>query len=147
MFKAASKYLKTVFKDGAVKEYLTSLGTDRIFNVERAPWWGGTFDRLVRSTKCCLRKLVGGAQISFDELVTTLGEIESAINSRPLAYVSTGDMEESLTPSHLIVGRGICNLPDHLSHLGDIGVEEFLLNPTQPNPTHSANEISHKHAE
>ena len=65
----------------------------------------GAFERLVRSMKRCLHKLVGRAQISFDKLVTTLAEIESVINSRPLTYVSAGDMEEPLTPSHLIVGR------------------------------------------
>ena len=144
-FKAASKYLKIVFKDGTVKEYLTSLGTDWIFNVESAPWWGGAFERLVRSTKRCLRKLVGRAQVSFDELVTTLAEIESVINSRPLMYVSAGDIEEPLTPSHLIVGRRILNLPDHLSHLDDIGDEEFSLNPTQltRQMKHLANILNH----
>ena len=130
-FKAASKYLKTVFKDGTVKEYLTNLGLEWIFNVECAPWWGGAFERFVRSTKCCLRKLVGRAQFSFDELVTMLAEIESVINSRPLTCVSMDDMEEPLTPSHLIVERRIRNLPDHLSQLEDIGDEEFSLNPNQ----------------
>ena len=144
-FKAASKYLKNVFKDGTVKKYLTSLGADWIFNVECAPWWGGAFERLVRSTKRCLRKLVGRAQFSFDELVTVLAEIESVINSRPLTYVSAGDMEEPLTPSHLIVGRRIHNLPDHLSHLDDIGDEEFSLNSTQltRRMKHLANILNH----
>ena len=54
-FKAAAKYLKAVFKDGKVKEYLAGLGTDWLFNIERAPWWGGAFERLVKSTKRCLR--------------------------------------------------------------------------------------------
>ena len=129
-FKAAAKYLKTVFKDGEVKEYLTGLGTDWIFNVERAPWWGGAFERMVKSTKRCLRKLIGRAQFSLDELVTVLAEIESVINSRPLTYVSAGDMEEPLTPSHLIVGRRILNLPDHLSHLDDLEDEEFSPDST-----------------
>ena len=128
-FKAASKYLKTVFKDGTVKEYLTGLGVQWIFNVERVLWWGGAFERLVRSTKRCLCKLIGRAQLSFDELVTTLAEIESVVNSRPLTYISADDAEEPLTPSHLIVGRRILNLPDHLSHLEDIRDEEISLNP------------------
>ena len=100
-------------------------------DVERVPCWGGAFERLVRSTKRCLRKLIGRAQFSSDELVTTLAEIESVVNSRPLTYISAGDTEEPLTPSHLIVGRRILNLPDHLSHLEEIGDEEFSLNPTQ----------------
>ena len=144
-FKAASKYLRSVFKDGTVKEYLAGLGTDWLFNVERAPWWGGAFERLVRSTKRCLRKLVGRTQFFLDEIVTSLAEIESVINSRPLTYMSASDMEEPLTPSHLIVGRRIHNLPDHLSHLDDLEDEEFLLNQTQltRRMKHLANVLNH----
>ena len=72
--------------------------------------------RLVQSTKRCLRKVIGRAQFSVDVLVTALAEIEAVINSRPFSYVSVGDVEESLTPSHLLVGRQILNLPDHLGH-------------------------------
>ena len=129
-FKAAAKYLKTVFKDGEVKEYFTGLGTDWIFNVECAPRWGGAFERMVKSTKRCLRKLIGRAQFSLDEFVTVLAEIESVINSRPLTYVSAGDMKEPLTPSHLIVIRRILNLPDHFSHLEDLEDEEFSPDST-----------------
>ena len=60
-FKAASKYLDTVFKDGSVQEHLTGLGVTWQFNVERAPWWGGAFERMVRSTKRCLKKQIGRA--------------------------------------------------------------------------------------
>ena len=34
------------------------------------------------------------------------------LNSRPLSYVSTEDIEEPLTPSHLLTGRRILSLPD-----------------------------------
>lgn len=102
-FKAAAKYIKNVMKDGTVTKYLTGLGTEWMFNVERAPWWGGVFERMVQSTKHCLRKIVGRSLFSFDELVTVLAEIEAVINSRPLSYVTGGDIEEPLTPSHLLV--------------------------------------------
>ena len=39
-------------------------------------------------------------------------------------------MEEPLIPSHLIVGRRILNLPDHLSHLDDLEDEEFSPDST-----------------
>ena len=29
------------------------------FNIERAMWWGGFFERLVQSTKQCLKKVAG----------------------------------------------------------------------------------------
>ena len=42
------------------------------------------------------------------------------------SYVSAEDIEEPLTPSHLIVGRRILNLPDHIGYLYDLDEEEFL---------------------
>lgn len=41
----------------------------------------------------------------MDELVTATTEVEAILNSRPLSYVSTEDLKEPLTPSHLMVGR------------------------------------------
>ncbi len=59
-------------------------------------------------------------------------EIEAVINSRPLSYISAYDLEEALTPSHLIVGRRILNLPDHIGYLCDsTDDEEFSINSTQ----------------
>ena len=75
------------------------------FNLERAPWWGGLLERLIRSVKRCLRKVVGGARLRKDELLTVVSEIEAVLNSCPLSYVSTEDFEEPITPSHLLCGR------------------------------------------
>ena len=33
------------------------------------------------------------------------------INSRPLSYVSTEDLQETLTPSHLLIGHRLFSLP------------------------------------
>ena len=38
-------------------------------------------------------------------------------------------MEEPLTPSHLLVGRRILNLPDHLGHLNELNDEDFSVDP------------------
>ena len=48
----------------------------------------------------------------MDELVTAVVEVEMIINSRPLTYVSTKDLEEAITPSHLISSRQLMSLPD-----------------------------------
>lgn len=101
------------------------------FNLEKAPWWGGVFERLVKSTKRCLRKMVGQAKLSLDELHTAIVEIESIVNSRPLSYLTSGDMEEPLTPSHLLIGRRVLNLPDNLGYIVDAGDEEFMIDASQ----------------
>ena len=58
----------------------------------------------VRSTKKCMKKTIGRAKLINDELLTALGEVEMILNFRELSYVSTEDLEESLTPSHLLIG-------------------------------------------
>ena len=84
-----------------VQRYFDGVGIEWSFSVPRAPWWGGVFERFVRSTKHCLRKVLGQAKFSHDELLTALVEIEMVLNSRPLTYVSADDLDEPLTPSHL----------------------------------------------
>ena len=97
-----------------VQAHLAGSGIKWLFNVEKAPWWGGLFERLIKSTKRCLRKLIGRAKLDYDELSTLLAEIEMVINSRPLTYVSSEDIQEPLTPSHFLTGRRIMSVPDSL---------------------------------
>lgn len=50
--------------------------------------------------------------MAYDELHTALVEVEAILNSRPISYFSSEDMEEPLTPSHLLIGCRLCTLPD-----------------------------------
>ena len=111
-FKAASKELVTVMQDPEVKKYFTKEGIRWSYNLEKAPWQGGFYERLVKSLKRCLKKTIGQAKLSFDELATVIAEAEMILNSRPLSYISSEDLEEPLTPSHLLCGRRIMSLPD-----------------------------------
>ena len=51
--------------------------------------------------------------MSHDELLTVIVEVEAVLNSWPLSYLDPDDLEETLTPSHLIVGRRLMDFPDH----------------------------------
>ena len=59
---------------------------------------------MVRCVKRCLRKMIGQAKLTHDEILTALMEVEMVLNSHFLTVVSAEDLEEPLTPSYLIVG-------------------------------------------
>ena len=77
------------------------------FNLQAAPWWGGMFERLVRSTKRCLKKTLHNARLTYEELLTVLSEIQAVINNRPLTFLYDEPADEALTPNHLLFGRKI----------------------------------------
>ena len=73
---------------------------------------GGFFERMIQNAKRCLWKTLRSAKLDYDELNTLRVEVEGTLNSRPLTYVSSDDVEEPLIPFHLIYGRGILSLPE-----------------------------------
>ena len=109
-FKAAARFLKKLKTDNDVRIFLDNKRINWVFNLERSPWWGGHFERMVGQVKRCLRKVIGNAKLSFDELNTVLSEIENTLNCRPLTYDYDEPGVEVLTPSHLIFGRRISSL-------------------------------------
>lgn len=113
-FKAAAKLIKALVTHKDVQEHLANIGTKWCFNIEKAPWWGGMFERLIRSAKRCLKKMIGRARLTFDELLTMVTEVEAILNSRPLSYLSSDDMDEVITPSHFLTGRRVLSIPDGL---------------------------------
>ncbi|GFY72105.1 integrase catalytic domain-containing protein [Trichonephila inaurata madagascariensis] len=71
--------------------------------IERSPWLAGFYERLVRSVKESLRKILGKAPLSFEEMTTILTEIEAVLNLRPLSYVYEENEEpRPLTPMHFL---------------------------------------------
>ena len=64
--------------------------------------------------KHCLRKVLGNARLTFEELSTVLTEVEGTLNKQLL----TADYEEldeaMLTLSHLLHGHNFGELPDEV---------------------------------
>ena len=79
--------------------------------MEKAPWWGGFYERLIGSVKRCLKKSVGSAKLTLDELQRVVIEVEATLNSRPLTYLAADDIQEPLTPAHLLTGHRLLGLP------------------------------------
>ena len=129
-FKGAAK----IITHPNVRTHTSSLGIKWDFNLPKAPWWGGLFERLIKSVHAqdcmrCMRKTIGQARLNYDEMTTALVKAEAVLNSRPLTYVTMDDMDEPLTPSHLLTGHRILSLPSN-PKLNDKenGDEEFCLN-------------------
>ena len=57
-FRAAAKMIESVVTSNEVQQHHMGLGVQWIFNLPKALWWGGIFERLIGSTKHCLRKVI-----------------------------------------------------------------------------------------
>ena len=114
------------FKSEEVRlsEELLLLGIKWKFIVACAPSWGGFWERLVRTVKRSLFKILQRASVTYEELLTVVAEIEGIMNSRPLTYINS-DLEEALTPGHLLMGKRIIepNI-DNTEEPGEENLEE-----------------------
>ena len=95
------------------QRFLANNGIMWKFITQRAPWWGGFYERLIGLVKRRLKKTIGNASLNVIELQTALTEIEAILNSRPLTYPYT-DINEGppLTPANFLCGHRLINLPE-----------------------------------
>ena len=75
------------------------------FNPPAAPWWGGFWERLVKSIKSPMKKVLGQSLITDKELGTLITQIEEQINSRPLTLLVDDPDQVPLTPAEMLIGR------------------------------------------
>lgn len=101
-FKGAAEWIKKVNNDERFHDYLAKNSIEWKFNLSRAPWWGGQFERLVGIFKAAFYKTIGNGTLTFDELSEVVIDVETAINSRPLDYVEDDIQLPVLTPNSLL---------------------------------------------
>ena len=116
-FKAGSQDLQAlktqVIETAESQRFLANHGIKWKFITERAPWWGGFYERLIGLVKRRLKKMIRNTSLNAIELQTVLTEIEATLNSHPLTYPYT-DINDGppLTPSHFLCGHRLLTLPD-----------------------------------
>ena len=110
-FKSTARWLKSVQADDKTQTLLNSLGISWRFNLSKAAWWGGFFERMVALVKNSLKKCLGRSQLTFEELGELMLDIEFSLNNRPLTYQGEDLEMEPLTPNHLIHGRRMKEFP------------------------------------
>lgn len=105
-FRCVDRHLKLLNSDPTVQDYLAARKTLWIYSASLAPWWGGFWERMVRSVKDLLRRSNGRACLDYMELEASLIEIESVINARPLSYIGEGaDDPLPITPNQFLNNR------------------------------------------
>ncbi|KRZ08573.1 hypothetical protein T4B_14298 [Trichinella pseudospiralis] len=129
-FKMADRQLKNLFSRPSLDKVQRTMIRHRIewkFITERAPWNGGYWERLVRSVKNTLKKILGRTTLDEEELTTVLCEIEAKINARPLTFVGDDVKDaDALTPFHFLIGRSFVDLP--MMSTPTVDEEELPLN-------------------
>ena len=71
------------------------------FNLSRAPWWGGQYERFIGIVKQALYKTIGNGLLSWGELEDVILDVEVTLNNRPLSYVEEDIQLPILTPNTL----------------------------------------------
>ena len=90
-----------------LNSYLGPLAPEWRFTCPRSPWWGGWWERLVRTVKSALKKTIGRRCLFRVEMETCLHEVSASVNSRPLTFVgSEVENKLPLTPNHFLAGQG-----------------------------------------
>ena len=92
------------------------------------PHHGSVWENGVKSCKPHLKRVVGETKLTFEEMTTTLCQIEACLNSRPL--MSTLDTNDDdgitpLTPGHFLIGRPLEALPSHSYTESIIGLKRW----------------------
>ena len=91
--------------DEQLNEFLADQRISWQFNLSRAPWWGGQFERLVGVFKGAFYKTIGSGLLTYAELCDVVLNVEVELNNRPLDYVEDDLQLPILTPASFLYQR------------------------------------------
>ncbi len=115
-------------KEGRVFEKLAEMKVHWHFSPPSAPHFGGVWERLVRSAKTALRAVLGTQTVREEVLSTTLREVDSMLNARPLTHLRWHPGNRGpLTPNHFLLGQPHPHIPPGLfSDTGELSRRRWL---------------------
>ncbi|UYV79791.1 hypothetical protein LAZ67_18000663, partial [Cordylochernes scorpioides] len=114
-FKGASNFFRTQF------QLLNSQSVQRLVTEELITWhfippggphFGGLWEAGIKSVKSHLVRTFKSTILNYEEMNTLIIQIESCLNSRPLAPLSSDPNDyEALTPAHFLIGSSFSEIP------------------------------------
>ena len=72
--------------DVRINQFAANKGITWHFNPPLAPQFGGVHEAMIKSAKKAIQAILGNADVTDEELMTTMIGAESLINSRPLTF-------------------------------------------------------------
>ena len=109
-------------EDEKFQDWLARQGIKWQFNLSRAPWWGGQFQRLVALLKQSPHKTIGNGNLQRTKLQEIILDVEITLNNRPLGYMEDNVELPVLTPNSLLFGQ-----PNILPEMDPSGIEDADL--------------------
>ncbi|CAG9129851.1 unnamed protein product [Plutella xylostella] len=114
-FVGASNELQRFLKDTSddISGQLADDGIKFNFIPPYTPHFGGLWEAAVKSVKFHLRRVLGLAHLTYEEMSTCLSQIEAILNSRPLTPLPSDPSNDftALTPAHFLIGRSLMSVP------------------------------------
>ena len=105
-FVGVANWIRAVMKDKHLQTYVSINQIKWQFNLSRAPWWGGQFERLIGLVKSALNKTIGNGLLWWKELQEVLLDVEITLNNGPLSYVEDDMQMHLLTPNAMLFLNG-----------------------------------------
>ena len=120
-YRSAAKEVRILSRTPRLFEDFALQGKKWQIITERSPWEVGAWERMVRSVKRWIVKVVGRAMLDVYKMNTILVEIKGVINSRLFTYVhdDSEGISYPLTPSHLVNGRNLSQ-KEPVTSIGDV---------------------------
>ena len=118
-FISGAEKLKSMLKSERFNNYLARNSITWTFNLSKAPWWGGQFERIIGLVKQSLYKVIGKADLKVPELKEVMLDVETSLNNRPLCYVEDDIQLPELTPNVMMLESNNALLQEDIEAIKD----------------------------